>query len=276
MKRALPAVVRVASRFACGVAFGLVIAIVALLVFESRGVVSADFLTQPPSGLPIGREGGVGPAILGSLLLGATACLFGSILGLSVAMRLAFGRPPAFEAAVLRMSVRITAGIPSIVLGLFGAAFLVSGLRMGLSLLAAGIVLGIMIFPFIEVRAEEAFLRERTRLFAPSLALGVGRYATVFRLVVPACLPDLASAAAQAAGFAMGATAPVMFTGAVFYSSAPLGPLSPVTALPMHLYVLVTQGISMDYAAATALVLVALVLILNAAAFLLSGRTRRP
>ena len=74
----------------------------------------------------------------------------------------------------------------------------------------------------------------------------------------------------------MGATAPVMFTGAVFYSSAPLGPLSPVTALPMHLYVLVTQGISMDYAAATALVLVAIVLILNAAAFLLSGRTRRP
>ena len=275
MRCALPAVVRVASRFACGLAFGLVIAIIALLAFESRGVLTAGFLTQPPSGLPIGREGGVGPAILGSLLLGGTACLFGSILGLSVAMRLAFGRPPDFEAAVLRMSVRITAGIPSIVLGLFGAAFLVSGLRMGLSLLAAGIVLGIMIFPFIEVRAEEAFLRERTRLFAPSLALGVGRYATVFRLVVPACLPDLASAAAQAAGFAMGATAPVMFTGAVFYSSAPLGPLSPVTALPMHLYVLVTQGISMDHAAATALVLVALVLILNAAAFLFSGRKRR-
>ena len=77
------------------------------------GVLTAGFLTQPPSGLPIGREGGVGPAILGSLLLGGTACLFGSILGLSVAMRLAFGRPPDFEAAVLRMSVRITAGIPS-------------------------------------------------------------------------------------------------------------------------------------------------------------------
>ena len=276
MRRALPAFVRAASRFACGVAFGLVIAIVALLVFESRGVLTAGFLTQPPSGLPIGREGGVGPAILGSLLLGAAACLFGLLLGLSVALHLVFGRPSAFEAALLHMAVRVTAGIPSIVLGLFGAAFLVSGLRMGLSLLAAGIVLGIMIFPFIEVRAEEAFLRERTRLFAPSLALGVGRYATVFRLVVPACLPDLASAAAQAAGFAMGATAPVMFTGAVFYSSAPLGPLSPVTALPMHLYVLVTQGISMDHAAATALVLVALVLILNAAAFLLSGRTRRP
>jgi phosphate transport system permease protein len=275
MRRLLPAVVRVASRFACGLAFGLVIAIIALLAFESRGVLTAGFLTQPPSGLPIGREGGVGPAILGSLLLGGTACLFGSILGLSVAMRLAFGRPPDFEAAVLRMSVRITAGIPSIVLGLFGAAFLVSRLRMGLSLLAAGIVLGIMIFPFIEVRAEEAFLRERTRLFTPSLALGLGRYATVFRLVVPACLPDLASAAAQAAGFAMGATAPVMFTGAVFYSSAPLGPLSPVTALPLHLYVLVSQGLSFDRAAATALVLVALVLILNAAAFLLSGRTRR-
>ena len=275
MRRSLPAIVRVASKFACGLAFGLVIAIIALLAFESRGVLTAGFLTQAPSGLPIGREGGVGPAILGSLLLGGTACLFGSILGLSVAMRLAFGRPPDFEAAVLRMSVRITAGIPSIVLGLFGAAFLVSRLRMGLSLLAAGIVLGIMIFPFIEVRAEEAFLRERTRLFAPSLALGVGRYATVFRLVVPACLPDLVSAAAQAAGFAMGATAPVMFTGAVFYSSAPLGPLSPVTALPLHLYILVSQGLSFDRAAATALVLVAIVLILNAAAFLLSGRTRR-
>ena len=93
MRRALPAFVRAASRFACGVAFGLVIAIIALLVFESRGVLTAGFLTQPPSGLPIGREGGVGPAILGSLLLGGTACLFGSILGLSVAMRLAFGRP---------------------------------------------------------------------------------------------------------------------------------------------------------------------------------------
>ena len=275
MRRLLPAVVRVASRFACGLAFGLVIAIIALLAFESRGVLTAGFLTQPPSGLPIGREGGVGPAILGSLLLGGTACLFGSILGLSVAMRLVCGRPSAFEAALLHMAVRVTAGIPSIVLGLFGAAFLVSRLRMGLSLLAAGIVLGIMIFPFIEVRAEEAFLRERARLFEPSLALGLGRYASVFRLVVPACLPDLESAAAQAAGFAMGATAPVMFTGAVFYSSAPLGPLSPVTALPLHLYVLVSQGLSFDRAAATALVLVALVLILNAAAFLLSGRTRR-
>ena len=61
MSRALPAIVRAASRFACGVAFGLVIAIIALLLFESRGVLSADFLTQPPSGLPIGREGASAP-----------------------------------------------------------------------------------------------------------------------------------------------------------------------------------------------------------------------
>ena len=119
-----------------------------------------------------------------------------------------------------------------------------------------------MILPFIEVRAEKAFREVPAELVRSSYSLGCSKLYTITRIVLPACRGELVSGIILGGCYAMGATAPMIFTGAVAYAAVPDSIFSPAMALPLHLYLLVAQGsTSMDTAYGTAFVMMAMILL---------------
>ena len=125
-----------------------------------------------------------------------------------------------------------------------------------------GVALAVMILPFIEVRAEKAFREVPAELIRSSYSLGCSKRYTITRIVLPACRGELVSGIILGGCYAMGATAPMIFTGAVAYAAVPDSIFSPAMALPLHLYLLVAQGsTSMDTAYGTAFVMMAMILL---------------
>lgn len=224
---------------------------------------SLSFLTNTPQGFPLGVEGGIWPAIVGSFWFTTIACAFGSFLALPTAIFLAFYAKTTLIVSLCHFLIHSMAGIPSIILGLFGYTFFVVTLGFGVSLLSGGLILGIMIFPFIEVRVEKTLLEFPNNITQASISLGITKTWTLFHLILPGCMGDIAKIIALGGSFAMGATAPILFTGAVLFAPSPRSIFSPAMALPNHLYILVGQGISISKAYGTALVLIVLLLILN-------------
>ena len=241
----------------------IVIFILFYIFSKGASSISREFLFQSPKGMILGSEGGIFPAIVGSILLTFIACIFAGVFAIATAAYLRFYCKNKRLKGMIHLIIQCTAGIPSIVLGLFGYTFLVYKLGLGMSLLAGGITLGIMIFPYIEVRIEKILQEIEQELLDASFALGTTKSYTFFYLVLPMYKTNFLSTITMAGGFAMGATAPIIFTAAVIFASAPKSLLAPVMALPFHLYILLGEGISMDMAYGTALVLVCIIILLN-------------
>lgn len=145
--------------------------------------------------------------------------------------------------------------------GAFAYSFLVRDLNLGRCIFSAGVALAVMILPFIEVRAEKAFREVPAELVRSSYSLGCSKLYTITRIVLPVCRGELVSGIILGGCYAMGATAPMIFTGAVAYAAVPDSIFSPAMALPLHLYLLVAQGsTSMDTAYGTAFVMMAMIL----------------
>lgn len=248
----------------------VVIYIFAYIFKNGFNSINKEFIFGEPKGMPLGSEGGVFPAIIGSLLLMIIACIFASILAIATSIYLVFYCNSKRIDSIIHLIVQCMAGTPSIVLGLFGYTLLVLHLGLGRSLLSGGITLGIMIFPFIQVRIEKALKEVDQRIINSSYALGISKSYTIFNLVLPLCKSDIISAITLAGGFAMGASAPIVLTAAVIFAPVPSSLSSPVMALPFHLYVLIGEGISLEKSYGTALILIVLLLIINITSVLLS------
>lgn len=240
--------------------------LVYIFLFIAKGgfkVINPEFIFGKPKGFPPGAEGGIFPAIIGSLMLTFIACIFASIIAISTAVYTVFYCKNKFIKGLVQIIVQCMAGIPSIVLGLFGYTLLVLNLKLGRSLLAGSITLGIMIIPFIEMRIEKILQEVDKSILKSSYALGVSKSYTFLKLVLPMCKTDIVSTITLAGGFAMGAAAPLTLTAAVISAPVPKSLFSPVMALPFHLYILTEEGISMKNAFGTAFVLIVLLLIIN-------------
>jgi phosphate transport system permease protein len=205
------------------------------------------------------------PAIVGSLALILVAVLFAGVLAVPMAGYNAFYAASKKWLLITRMGVQCLAGVPSIILGLFGYSLFVRDMDMGRSLLAGGMTLGIMIFPYMEMRLEELFIEQAKAWRKSSIALGVSDFYTIRRIILPYLRRDILRVFALGAVFAMGAAAPIMLTAAVLFAPPPENLLSPVMALPMHLYILANENISLANAYATALVLLLLSGVINLA-----------
>lgn len=234
--------------------------------------INLEFILSYPKGTPLGMEGGILPAILGSLALMSIACMSAAILGVAMAIYLCFYCKNKKIRNLVHLIVSSISGIPSIVLGLFGYSFLVYFCGFGISLISGGITLGIMIFPYIEIITEKAISEIDKNLTLSSFALGVDKCYTIFHIVIPQCKNEVLSGIIMSGGFAMGAAAPVMLTSAVVSAPNPSSLFSPVMALPYHLYILVSQGISFEKAYGTALVLMILIFLINFSAIFFSER----
>lgn len=259
---------------------GALVITVVLYIFiyifiRGKDSISIDFLFGLPGGMPLGTEGGILPAIIGSIYLTLIAVLLAAILGISTSLYLVFYCSNKKINKIINLVINITAGIPSIVLGLFGYTFFVLYLKMGRSILAGGITLGFMIYPFITLRIQKALLEVKRDVIYSSYALGVSKAYTIFKIVLPQSRGDIVSAITLSGGFAMGAAAPIILTSAVISSPVPKSIFQPSMALPYHLYILMNEGISMEKAYGTAFVLIFILFLINITAFLYAYRKER-
>lgn len=255
---------------------GMILFLFGYIFYKGASSISWEFLTQSPRGAVLGSEGGIWPAIVGSLCFTGVAIVLGAVPAIATALFLVFYCKGRRAARAIRLVIQCISGIPSIVLGLFAYSFLVRDLGLGRCVLSAGTALGIMILPFIEVRAEKAFEEVPPQMLRAAYALGCSKRYAIAHIVLPQCRGELVSGVILGGCYAMGATAPLIFTGAVAYAAVPDSLLKPAMALPMHLYLLVAQGeTSMGAAYGTAFVMMALILICNLLASIYAGRSRK-
>ena len=260
---------------ACIITFGVIFFLFAYIFAKGAGAITWEFLTESPKGMIIGTEGGILPAIVGSAWYTGIACLFGATLGICTAIYQVYYCSSERLRGTIALVMQCMAGVPSIVMGLFGYTLLVLTLGWGKCILAGGITQGVMILPFIQVRAEKALREVDQSLVRASYALGMSRAYTIRRIVLPQCLPQLVSGVILGACYAMGAAAPLIFTGAVIISKVPQDVMKPAMALPYHLYMLLTQGTSAENAYGTAFVMMMIVLVTNTLATWFAWRNKK-
>jgi len=230
------------------------------IVIHGLPAISWEFLTQSPSDL--GRAGGIFPAIVGTLYLVTGAILIALPLGVGAAIYLVEYTREGRITRLIRTGVDLLNGTPSIVFGLFGFAFIVLFLGVGVSLIAGQVTLSLMVLPTVIRTTEESLKNVPQSLREGSLALGATKWQTIRRVVLPPAVPGIVTGAILSIGRAAGETAPIMFTAVIFSSRfLPNSLFQPVMALPFHLYILATAipGSSVNKYG-TALVLLILVI----------------
>ncbi len=265
-------------RLAAFINVSALIIVCAFLAIQGLPAISWEFLTEAPRKMM--TEGGIWPCILGTFLLAVGALLIAFPLGVASAIYLhEYAGRTAF-ARYVRLGVNNLAGVPSVVFGLFGLAFFVTFLGMGVSLLAGVLTLAVLTLPVIIGTAEEALRTVPDTYREASLALGATKWQTIARVVLPAATPGMLTGAILGLSRAAGETAAIMFTAAVFYTPKdPDSVFSSVMALPYHMYVLATAGTeiekTMPLQYGTALVLILLVLGMNVFAIMLRDRMQK-
>lgn len=237
--------------------------ILGYLLYKGHTSLSQDFFFSYPRGLPLGTEGGIYPAIQGTLALVSIAVAAATLPALATAIYLVEYAAGSRLKTIINLTVQCMAGVPSIVTGLFGYALFVVKLNFGISLLAGGLSLAIMIFPVITVTSRDALLAVNANYRRVGISLGVSRRYLLTRIILPQAAPGILGGILLAMGYAAGATAPIMVTAAIIATPSLCGFFEPVMALPYHLYILFSQQISLEKAYGTALVLVLLLLCLN-------------
>ena len=246
------------------------------IFYKGYKVISPSFLLEAPKGMVLGEEGGIFPAITGSLAFSLTALVLSGLPSLFTALFMVFYAKEDRKKESLHFFIHLLSGVPSIVLGLFSYSLFVYQLKLGRSVLSGAIALAIMIFPFMEIRMEKIFEEVPKSYLQSSESLGCSKGYTLRKLVLPYTLPELLSTMLLAFCFALGATPPILFTGGVAFAKSPTSLLSPAMALPLHLYLLLVQGgSSLSRAYGTALVMLFLLLIGNGIASLLTAYCHR-
>lgn len=240
---------------------GVFVAIVLDLAVQGVHSIGAGYLTDAPR--EAGRAGGIGTVLVGTLWILAVALATAVPVGLGAALYLTeVSRLPRFT-RVVRMSLDVLAGVPSIVFGLFGLAFFVDLLGLGWSIAAGGLTLGCMVLPLFVRAAEEGLRAVSASQRAGAAALGLSHGATLWHVVLPQAAPGLTAALVLSLGRALAETAAAMFTaGAAVRMPSSLS--DSARTLAYHVYILAVEVPGgMPRACAAALVLVAVVLAVN-------------
>jgi len=248
------------------------------LVARGWRAITWTFLTQPP--MDSMTKGGILPCIVGTVCLCLGAIIVAIPIGVASAIYL---NEYAFQGRILRMirlGINNLAGVPSIVFGLFGLAFFVVYLKMGVSILAGALTLGVLTLPVIIGSTEEALRSVPDTYREASLGLGATKWQTIYRVVLPTALPGILTGGILGLSRAAGETAPIMFTAAAFFTpSLPTSVFDEIMALPYHIYVLATAGTEIEATRhlqyGTSLVLIALVLGLNLMAIIYRARLQK-
>ena len=247
--------------------------ILGFIIIQGGKVISWDFLTEAPTdGM---TAGGIFPAIVGTLYLVLGSSLISFPIGIMSGI---YMNEYATNGKVIRF-IRVTnnlSGVPSVVFGLFGMSLFVVTLGWGDSIIAGSFTLALMSLPLIIRTTEEALKSIDDSFRHGSLALGATKLQTIRRVVLPMAFPNIITGLILSIGRVSGETAPILFTvAAYFLPQLPGSIFDQCMALPYHLYVISTSGTDIEasrgMAYGTALVLIAIVLIVNLLANALRG-----
>ena len=248
------------------------------IIINGIGAISWEFITKPPTDSM--TKGGIMPAILGTIYLTLGALAVGLPLGVVSAIYLTEYAKQGRIIRIIKIGINCLAGVPSVVFGLFGLGFFVVFLKFGSSILAGSLTLGFLIMPTIIGASEEALKSVPQTFREASLALGVSKWQTTLRIVLPTALPGILTGSILGIGRAAGETAPIMFTAAAYFTAKLPGSIfDEVMALPYHIYVLATAGTNIEQTRplqyGTVLVLVALVLGIDLIAIIIRSYMRK-
>ena len=246
------------------------------VVKNGAGAVSWEFISQSPRhGM---REGGIFPAIIGTIVLIIGTMLFSLPLGILSAIYLVEYAKDNLFTRLIKLSVVNLSGIPSIVYGLFGFTLFVVFLKFGTSILAGSLTLAIMSLPVIITATKEALESVPFTYREISLSLGATKWQTIRYCVLPYSIPGILTGTVLSLSRAAGETAPILFTVAAFYlPRLPHSVFDQVMALPYHLYVISTQvpNMPLSLSFATGLVLIGLVFLMNLVSIILRAHYRK-
>ena len=251
--------------------FTLFCLIVIIVYVTKQGLphIDFEFLTDRPRAM--GKEGGIFPVIIATFYATAIALVIACPIGIGAAVFFKEYSKGGRIIHTIRIFTEVLAGIPSIVFGLFGFAFFVVFLGFGWSVLSGGLTLFLMILPTIVRSTEESLETVPVSYREGSLSLGATRWQTTVRVVLPCCIKGIVTGVILGLGRAVGETAAVILTmgGAL---RVPMSPFDAGRTMSMHMYVLTSEGLSMEKAYATATLLILIILIINTAANLIGKR----
>ncbi len=258
-----------------GMAVAIILPLIAVLVTmvaHAWPMLTWEFLTEAPKkGM---RAGGIWPALIGTIYLVFFSLIFTAPIGILAGIYLnEFARDNWFN-RIVNLAVVNLAGVPSIVHALFGVGAFVVAAGFGKSIIAASLTLGIMTLPVIITATREALRAVPMAFREACWNMGASRWQTIRTIVLPNSLSGILTGVILEVCRAAGETAPILFTGAVFYKAIamdtlfPYGPTDQCMALSYHLHTISTQvpGVPESIPYATAVVLVGLVLAINSVA----------
>ncbi len=279
--RGREALIFLAVRLSAVLSLLLLGGILFIIIYKGIGVIDWEFLTTPHRRL--GQAGGISTAILGSLWMVLGAMIISSPLGIGAAVYLHEYSKSQRLNRLITIAVSCLNGVPSVVFGLFGLAFLVT--FFGVSLLSGSIILGLINIPTIILTCQEALKSVPNSLREGSMALGATKWQTISKVVLPTAMPGILTGVIMGVAKASGETAPIMWT-AVTFTATPVQMIygvipdvfQPVNNLDYHLLNLIYFLGAWDVEArawGTALVLIALVLGTNMLAIVVRNHYRK-
>jgi len=268
-------------RLAVGLVLLTIFYIVWDILSKGAGAISWEFITaKPRKGM---TEGGIWPAIVGTFWVSIVTILFSVPVGIFAAIYLNEYASQGRLVRLVRLAIRNLSGVPSIVYGLFGFALFVNMANLGLTVLSAGLTLGLLTLPWTITASEEALKTVPLSYREGALALGATRWQTIRTNVLPYAIPGMLTGTILGLARAAGETAPILFTGVAFFwphlHGFPQVLTSQFMALPYHLFIMATQHHEIvkvrPLAYGTALVLLVLVLAMNFSATWIRYRFRK-
>jgi phosphate transport system permease protein len=243
-----------------------------------RGLAYVDpvLLTNSPSADP--AFAGARPAILATLYMGVLIILFTVPIGVGTAIYLEeYANRNRWYNRLLELNIQNLAAVPSIVYGILGLAFLVRGIGLGRVLLAGALILTLLVLPTVIIAAREAIRAVPGSIREGAYALGATQWQVIWRQVLPAAIPGIATGSILALSRAIGETAPLILIGALTYITFNPTLMGPFTALPVQIYnwTKLPNAEFKSLAAAAIIVLLVMVLLLNAVAIWLRNHYQK-
>ncbi len=251
-------------------------ALLVQVVGDGFSFLDGVLFSNPPSANP--DRAGARPAILATIWLLGLVLVFAVPVGVATAVYLEeFANKDRWHNRMLELNIQNLAGVPSIVYGILGLAFLVRGIGLGRVLLAGALILTLLVLPTVIIASREALRAVPGSIRQGGLALGATPWQVTFRSVVPAALPGIATGSILALSRAIGETAPLILVGALTYVAFDPTPLGAFTALPVQIFQWIGRP-QEDFrllAAAAIIVLLGILLTMNAAAILVRNKYQR-
>lgn len=203
------------------------------------------------------------PSLINTFIMTVVSLVIAAPLGIFAAIYLVeYAKKGNKFVGIIRITAETLSGIPSIVYGLFGLLFFVTTLKWGMSLLAGAFTLVIMVLPLIMRTSEEALKAVPDSYREASFGLGAGKLRTIFTIVLPSAVPGILAGIILAIGRVIGETAALLYTSGTV-AQVPDSLMGSGRTLALHMYVLSSEGLHMNQASATAVVILLFVLVIN-------------